>query len=198
MKRWLAIRRTRTALTLLVAAVLLLPWPFYLVAVLSIDPVVVGAWMGIALLPFAVIVLPQVALAIYILDLGARTLASRIDASAHPHVALAAALAVVGAVTFAPLYGGGENIAGGMRLHNLYRYLAIARGEPDREMLESVLGDKRGQGARQPLPPNATIESLGGAQVVIRPQRPIPITPVPCTVGMPDCPAKDAAPPDRR
>lgn len=177
---------TRTAprarLALFIAMALFVPWPFYLIAVLSLDSLagmavtalfpLVGAGtphgLGILVwLPMALLLLAQIALGAFVFDRAARALARVIERSARPGANLAVGLAFIFAVSWLPVFGGGENLlAGGVHLHSLYEQLMIAGGRLDGPGVRTVARPGSSRPATLDLP-----------RYVIQPTAPVPITP---------------------
>src|SRR5690348_1563388 len=105
------------ARVLLVAMVVLLPWPFYLVAVLSVTSIPLMVVVALApffhgyflMIAFAILILLQASLGVWVFWRIARSFARRVAGSAFAIPFLAVALLALVAVSFLPIYGGGEN-----------------------------------------------------------------------------------------
>jgi hypothetical protein len=160
-------KTSRTAWLLLVAMVMLLPWPFYLLAVIAFTPIpvlVLGSLYPAFYGPlFAVLVLSQAALGAWVFHRIARRAARSIEASPARLPLTLAALGAIVAVTFLPLYGGGENMLGGGKMHDLYADLS------------AYFGHTHGyRPAPVPAGRPRTLEDLGVPQVKVAPTAPAP------------------------
>ena len=162
-------KTSRTAWLLLVAMVLMLPWPFYLLAVLAFTPIpvlVLGSlgslYLGVYAPLFAVLVLSQAALGAWVFYRIARRAARSIEASPARIPLTLAALGAIVAVTFLPIYGGGENMLGG-KMHDLYADLS------------EYFGHTHGyRPAPVPAGRPRTLEDQGVPQVKVVPAAPAP------------------------
>ena len=164
------------------AMVLVVPWPFYLIAVLSVVPIPLMLLSGLLLLVFT---LPQAAIGAGAFYWIARALARRIAPSrVRWPIAVGLTIAIL-AIALLPVYGGGENLAAPAgKFHDLRTEIVHSMGGMTAEEMERFKA--MGRRDRPPTPaqraaeaaaknPKATLESLGAPQLRIEPERPVAI-----------------------
>ena len=166
------------------AMLLVVPWPFYLIAVLSVTTIPVMLLSGPMLIVFT---LPQAAIGAGVFYWIARALARRIAPSRARWPIAAAAVVAILAIAWLPVYGGGENLLGSSgKFHDLRTEIAHSKGEltsEDRERFRAM--QRRAQALTPPQKaaeaaakaPHATLEGVGQPQVRIEPDRPMAIAP---------------------
>ena len=175
-------KTSRTAWLLLIAMVMLLPWPFYLLAIIAVTPIPVlllGSLYFIVYGPlFAVLMLLQAALGAWVFHGIARRAARSIDASPARIPLTLAALGAIVAVTFLPIYGGGENRLAG-KMHDLYADLYEWFGDTacQKPFVRQHFARACGYGDRPASGPAGrplTLEDLGVPQAKQPPRPPRP------------------------
>ena len=174
------------------AMLLALPWPIYIIVVVTLSPI------ALALLRTdpvsAVLVLPQAALGAYLMFRASGAVATRIDASGRRVLGAAAALGLVFVVSWLPIFSLGANVFGTRRLQNVYmdygQFLAAASGKPsclamglpaddpfcikmEKERAEAAAAYER----QTRVVPGSTERVLDTPSVMIPAQAPQPIAP---------------------